>query len=164
MSVIAVEVSPTLTGIPPSGVLGQPYSHAFTRAGQPDSTLTVTAGALPAGLALTEGGALRNPYHRRIIHLHRHRVERYRCSRRLAGHSHDHRQHTAYDRITRIVGGLRILTARPWLRGTLHAKRGRPPISGMDGDVPAFGRLIRAGQQCRRCPIRQTVSATVEST
>ncbi|MBW4818763.1 YncE family protein [Rhodococcus qingshengii] len=66
VSVIAIEVAPTLTGTPASGVLGQPYSHTFTTSGQPDPTITVTAGTLPAGLTRTPPTPNNTPRHQRV--------------------------------------------------------------------------------------------------
>lgn len=57
VSVITIDIAPTLTGVPPAGVVGQPYTHAFTVTGQPAPTVTAV-GALPAGLTLTEAGVL----------------------------------------------------------------------------------------------------------
>ncbi|MGR6524438.1 putative Ig domain-containing protein [Rhodococcus erythropolis] len=54
---ITIEIAPTLTGAPSAGVVGQPYTHAFTVTGQPAPTVTA-GGALPAGLTLTETGVL----------------------------------------------------------------------------------------------------------
>lgn len=56
---ITIEIAPTLTGAPAAGILGQPYTHAFTVTGQPiPVTVTLTAGTLPLGLTLTEAGVL----------------------------------------------------------------------------------------------------------
>ncbi|RVW06157.1 YncE family protein [Rhodococcus spongiicola] len=50
--------TPALTGTPPTGEIGQPYTHAFTLTGDPAPHVTVTAGALPDGMTLTSGGVL----------------------------------------------------------------------------------------------------------
>lgn len=59
VSVITIEIAPTLTGAPSAGVVGQPYRHTFTVTGQPTPvTVTLTAGTLPPGLTLSEAGVL----------------------------------------------------------------------------------------------------------
>ncbi|WP_458683656.1 YncE family protein [Prescottella equi] len=58
VAVIAIDRAPAVTGTPTAGVVGQPYSHAFTITGQPAPTVAVTAGSLPAGLTLTPEGVL----------------------------------------------------------------------------------------------------------
>ncbi|MEV0946118.1 putative Ig domain-containing protein, partial [Rhodococcus sp. NPDC049939] len=49
---------PAITGTPPDGVVGQPYEHTFTVTGTPAPTVTVTDGAVPYGLTLSEQGVL----------------------------------------------------------------------------------------------------------
>ncbi|MDH6678507.1 DNA-binding beta-propeller fold protein YncE [Rhodococcus sp. LBL1] len=58
VSVIAIDQAPALSGTPSAGIVGQPYSHAFTVTGRPAPTVTVTAGALPDGLTLSVDGVL----------------------------------------------------------------------------------------------------------
>ncbi|MCJ0901939.1 Ig domain-containing protein [Rhodococcus sp. ARC_M6] len=55
---IDASTAPTLTGAPPAATAGQPYSHTFTLTGFPTPTVAVTTGELPAGLTLSEKGAL----------------------------------------------------------------------------------------------------------
>ncbi|NKU37336.1 hypothetical protein GS887_25675 [Rhodococcus hoagii] len=50
--------APTISGTPASGTVGRPYSYAFTVAGRPAPTVSVTTGALPDGLTLTSNGLL----------------------------------------------------------------------------------------------------------
>ena len=49
---------PTLTGTPPTPVVGQPYTYSFTVTGDPAPAVTVRSGELPPGLALTASGEL----------------------------------------------------------------------------------------------------------
>ncbi|MCA9578201.1 MAG: hypothetical protein KC668_22360, partial [Myxococcales bacterium] len=49
---LTVNQAPSVSGAPPSGALGTSYNHAFTVAGFPAPTLSLTAGTLPPGLAL----------------------------------------------------------------------------------------------------------------
>ncbi|MCA1007478.1 YncE family protein [Rhodococcus hoagii] len=58
VSVIAIDRAPTLTGAPPVGAAGQSYAHAFTVAGEPAPTVSVTTGSLPTGLNVSPGGIL----------------------------------------------------------------------------------------------------------
>lgn len=48
--------APTITGTPPSGALGRPYTFTFTTS--PGATVTRSAGTLPAGLTLSPAGKL----------------------------------------------------------------------------------------------------------
>ncbi|HEY6797177.1 MAG TPA: putative Ig domain-containing protein [Kineosporiaceae bacterium] len=50
--------APTLSGTAAAATAGQPYLFSFTVGGVPAPTVSVTAGALPAGLALTPAGVL----------------------------------------------------------------------------------------------------------
>ncbi|MGZ4569256.1 MAG: putative Ig domain-containing protein [Blastococcus sp.] len=47
-----------ISGTPPSGGVGEPYSFAFTTTGAPTPTVTSSAGALPPGLTLSSAGVL----------------------------------------------------------------------------------------------------------
>ncbi|MBM4719549.1 hypothetical protein GS449_14020 [Rhodococcus hoagii] len=58
VSVIRIGDAPTISGTPASGTVGRPYSYAFTVAGRPAPTVSVTTGALPDGLTLTSNGLL----------------------------------------------------------------------------------------------------------
>jgi len=53
-----IEQTPTVTGTPDTAQVGRPYEYRFTVAGYLAPTVTVTAGDLPAGLALTKDGTL----------------------------------------------------------------------------------------------------------
>ncbi|MCJ0907342.1 YncE family protein, partial [Rhodococcus sp. ARC_M6] len=58
VSVIKIEQTPTVTGTPPTGVLGQSYGYDFTVAGQPRPVNVTATGPLPDGLTLTKAGVL----------------------------------------------------------------------------------------------------------
>ena len=58
VSVIAIDTAPAVTGTPPAGDVGQPYTFTFTVTGSPTPTTAVTAGTLPPGLALSSTGDL----------------------------------------------------------------------------------------------------------
>jgi predicted extracellular nuclease len=47
-----------VTGTPPAGTVGTPYSYAFTATGTPPVTFAVTDGAVPPGLTLSSTGVL----------------------------------------------------------------------------------------------------------
>jgi hypothetical protein len=49
---------PTITGTPPAGVVGEPYSASFRTTGSPQPTVTRWAGSLPPGLTLSATGTL----------------------------------------------------------------------------------------------------------
>ncbi len=51
-------VPATISGNPPTGVVGNPYSFTFTTGGTGAATVTVESGALPPGLTLNPSGAL----------------------------------------------------------------------------------------------------------
>jgi hypothetical protein len=51
-------VLPTVSGTPPTGVVGDAYDFAFTSAGNPAPDLSVTSGALPPGLDLSDDGTI----------------------------------------------------------------------------------------------------------
>jgi sugar lactone lactonase YvrE len=53
-----VGVPPSVTGTPPTAVVGQPYSFTFTLAGAPTPTVVVSEGSLPDGLTLSPAGLL----------------------------------------------------------------------------------------------------------
>lgn len=57
LTVIAAS-APTIAGIPARAVVGTPYSFAYTLGGEPAPTVSVTAGSLPPGLALSADGVL----------------------------------------------------------------------------------------------------------
>ncbi|MGW9567894.1 putative Ig domain-containing protein [Prescottella equi] len=57
VSVIALQHA-VLTGTPPAGAVGQPYSYNFNLTADPAATVAVTAGSLPAGLTLSTAGVL----------------------------------------------------------------------------------------------------------
>ena len=58
VSVVTIGQAISIVGTPPAGVVGQPYDYTFALVGQPSPTVTVTAGALPAGLVLGTDGTL----------------------------------------------------------------------------------------------------------
>lgn len=57
-TIAAIPQPPTLTGDPGDGVVGSPYSSAFTVTGVPDPQVHATAGTLPPGLTLSPDGVL----------------------------------------------------------------------------------------------------------
>ena len=58
---LTVNQAPSLSGAPPSGTVGTGYNHAFTVAGFPAPTLSLTAGTLPAGLSLVGNSIIGTP-------------------------------------------------------------------------------------------------------
>lgn len=48
----------TISGTPPAGVVGEPYSFTFTTGGTGSAAVTLDSGALPPGLTLAADGAL----------------------------------------------------------------------------------------------------------
>lgn len=57
-SVVIDQVPHITSAAPPHAVVGRAYTHTFTATGSPAPTFAVTAGTLPAGLALTPSGVL----------------------------------------------------------------------------------------------------------
>ncbi|MBB5872696.1 putative extracellular nuclease [Allocatelliglobosispora scoriae] len=55
---IDLGVKPTITGTPPAGTVGEPYSFAFTVTGTGTTTVTLGSGSLPPGVTLSAAGAL----------------------------------------------------------------------------------------------------------
>ncbi|MCU1396412.1 MAG: hypothetical protein JWM34_4840 [Ilumatobacteraceae bacterium] len=55
---IVVDQRSALSGTPPPGTLGLPYSFTFAVGGSPTPTVAVSAGALPPGLDVSSAGAL----------------------------------------------------------------------------------------------------------
>ncbi|WP_170285579.1 NHL repeat-containing protein [Microbacterium rhizomatis] len=53
-----VNSAPTLTGTPPAAINDADYTYPFTTTGFPAPTVSVTSGALPAGLTLSTDGIL----------------------------------------------------------------------------------------------------------
>ena len=48
----------TISGTPPAGVVGEPYSFAFTTGGTGQATVTLDSGSPPPGLTLAPDGSL----------------------------------------------------------------------------------------------------------
>jgi hypothetical protein len=59
LAVKDLSVAPTITGTPPSGAVGEPYSFTYDVTGAPAPTVTLLAGtSLPPGLALSAAGVI----------------------------------------------------------------------------------------------------------